>query len=336
MNTELVLKTGPYRTTYVGTEIIRQSTKEEWENYGEILRRVDEAKQWAIGDWLVDGKRHYGDGLYKQAENLLGIGYNELARFKRIAEQFEIRQRCLNLSYAHHYEVASLKRIEEKEDGTLELSEQTDTEKIQKFLSDAEKENISVRELREKVRKYKEEQREYIRLANEPEKYTVIYADPPWQYTSGDQHTDTTQETVIGDHYPSMSLQEIRMVPVNKMAAIDCVLFLWVTSPLLEESFEIIRAWGFKYKTSMVWDKIAHNVGNFVSVRHEFLLICIKGQPPRVSTLVDSVYQEERTEHSKKPIYFRNLIDELYPNGKRIELFARGELPENWDKWGNE
>jgi len=114
------------------------------------------------------------------------------------------------------------------------------------------------------------------------------------------------------------------------------VLFMWVTSPLLEESFQVIRAWGFEYKTSMVWDKVAHNVGNYVSVRHEFLLIATRGTAPKVPRLVDSVYEEERTEHSRKPAYFRQLIDELYPEGKRVELFARGSLPDGWDAWGNE
>ena len=85
----------------------------------------------------------------------------------------------------------------------------------------------------------------------------------------------------------------------------------------------------------MVWDKVAHNVGHYVSVRHELLLICTKGQPPKVPKLVDSVYVEERSEHSKKPEYFRDLIDELYPTGKRIELFAR-DTADNWDCWGNE
>jgi len=92
----------------------------------------------------------------------------------------------------------------------------------------------------------------------------------------------------------------------------------------------------------MVWDKVKHNVGNYVSVRHEFLLICARGTPPKVPKLVDSVYEEERTEHSRKPVYFRNLIDDLYPPDKtadrnnRVELFVRGDLPPWWDGWGNE
>ena len=167
-------------------------------------------------------------------------------------------------------------------------------------------------------------------------KYQVIYADPPWKYTSGDQHTDTSQDTVIGTHYPSMTIEELCDLPVIDIAHTDCILFLWVTSPLLEESFQVINAWGFDYKTSMVWDKMLHNVGHDVSVRHEFLLICKRGQPPKPLHLVDSVYSEERTQHSKKPVYFRQHIEREYPDTKRIELFLRGDIPEGWDAWGNE
>ena len=166
--------------------------------------------------------------------------------------------------------------------------------------------------------------------------YQVIYADPPWQYTSGDQHTNETQETVIGNHYPSMSLVDICNLPVHEIADFDCVLFLWTTSPLLEEAFSVLNAWGFNYKASMIWDKVKHNVGHYVSVRHELLLIATKGKPPKVPKLVDSVYEEPRTKHSKKPAYFSDLIVELYPDAKRIELFRRGEAPDGWQVWGNE
>lgn len=334
---ELDLHSGPYRTTFTGIEKVRESTRDEWESYGEVLRRVDEAKQWAIGDWLVDGKTHYGDRLYEKASAILDIPSNKLEQYATIARRFEnLRQRKYSLTYTHHYEVASLKRIREREDGKLELYDETDYEKIGEMLSWAEKEKASVRDLREKVRKHKDDQRRYIDLANAPEKYAVIYADPPWQYTSGDQHGIDEQHTVLGDHYPSMSLTEICAMPVKAAAQDNAVLFLWVTSPLLEEAFDVIRAWGFEYKTSMVWDKVAHNVGNYVSVRHELLLICIRGTTPKVPKLVDSVYEEERTEHSRKPQYFRDLIDELYSDGKRVELFARGEPADGWDSWGDE
>lgn len=123
---QLQLQTGAYRTTFIGTEIIRESTQEEWYNYGEILRRVDEAKQWAIGDWLRDGKHHYGDGLYEQASEILDLNIRTLQDFKQIADRFEITLRNVNLSYNHHREVASIKQIEENEKGKLFLSENHD------------------------------------------------------------------------------------------------------------------------------------------------------------------------------------------------------------------
>lgn len=333
---ELILRTKCYVTTQVGTHVTRKSTKTEWESYGEILRRVDEAKQWAIGDWLVDGKRHYGDGLYKRAAEITGQAEQTLRLHASMAGQFELLMRVNNLSYQHHREAASVKQIAEDEDGLLYLSDEPDQDKIAELLADAERQGWSVVKLREQVRCYKEWQRQHIAAANEPDKYAVIYADPPWQYTSGDQHSTEEQETVLADHYPSMHLDDICALPQAMLAATDCVLFLWCTSPTLEEAFSVIKAWGFRYKASMVWDKVHHNVGHYVSVRHELLLIAVKGQPPKVPKLVDSVYVEERNDHSRKPVYFRELIDELYPEGNRIELFCRGEAADGWDAWGDE
>jgi len=165
--------------------------------------------------------------------------------------------------------------------------------------------------------------------------YNVIYADPPWKYDSGEQHTTEGQDTVLGTHYPSMTIQELCDLPIKTIVDDNAALFMWVTSPLLYDCLPIIKAWGFQYKASMVWDKIKHNVGHYVSVRHEFLLICTRGSMPHIERLVDSVYEEERTTHSKKPEYFRTVIEIMYPDAKRIELFAREEH-DNWEVWGNE
>ena len=164
------------------------------------------------------------------------------------------------------------------------------------------------------------------------DKYRVIYADPPWNY--GNSGLDDYGHAER--HYPTMSIQELCEMEISDILDDNAVLFLWVTSPLLEDSFKIIKAWDFKYKTSFVWDKVKHNFGYYNSVRHEFLLIATKGSCiPDIKKLHDSVVSIERTKHSEKPEYFRSLIDELYPHGKRIELFARNKS-ENWDDWGNE
>ena len=161
-------------------------------------------------------------------------------------------------------------------------------------------------------------------------KYRVIYADPPWSYND---KQDTGMLGGAVKHYTTMLLDDICALPVP--AADNAVLFMWVTSPLLEDSFKVINAWGFKYKSSFVWDKVAHNMGHYNSVRHEFLLIATRGScTPDVKKLYDSVVSIERTDHSRKPKEFRDMIDTLYPAGERLEMFAR-EAPEGWDVWGN-
>jgi len=168
---------------------------------------------------------------------------------------------------------------------------------------------------------------------NADAKYRVVYADPPWAY--GNRLADGYG--AAENHYPTMSIEELSLLPVTEITDDNAVLFLWTTSPLLEESFAVIRAWGFKYKTSFVWDKIRHNMGHYNSVRHELLLVCTKGScTPDVPKLFDSVVSVERTDkHSEKPEIFREMIDTLYTHGRKVELFAR-KPAEGWDVWGNQ
>lgn len=168
------------------------------------------------------------------------------------------------------------------------------------------------------------------------DKYRIIYADPPWSYGNSG---------IIGDdnyghakrHYPSMTVEELCELPIKDIVDTNAVLFLWVTSPLLEECFPVIKAWGFKYKTSFVWDKVKHNYGHYNSVRHEFLLVCTRGScTPDNPKLFDSVQSIEKSNvHSKKPKEFMDIIETIYTHGKKIELFGRKEN-NGWEVWGNE
>ena len=180
----------------------------------------------------------------------------------------------------------------------------------------------------------REERREKIQklIPEKPSgKYRIIYADPPWKY--GDQLTENYGATRF--HYPAMSITDLCALPIKDLSEDNAVLFLWVTSPILDECWPVIKAWGFEYKTSFVWDKVKHNMGHYNSVRHEFLLICTRGSClPDINKLYDSVVTIERSDkHSEKPKEFREMIDELYPNGERIELFARIET-DGWKTWG--
>ena len=138
------------------------------------------------------------------------------------------------------------------------------------------------------------------------------------------------------DHYPLLTVAEICDIPVKDIVEDNAVLFLWTTSPILEESFQVVKSWGFTYKASFVWDKVKHNMGHYNSVRHEFLLVCTRGScQPDIQKLFDSVVIEERTEHSKKPELFYEIIETLYTHGKKIELFSR-KTREGWASYGNE
>ena len=139
-----------------------------------------------------------------------------------------------------------------------------------------------------------------------PGQFVVIYADPPWSYNdklSGDLENYRAAEK----HYPSMSLSELKALSVP--AAPDSVLFLWATSPMFVEALELAKTWGFHYRASFIWDKVRHNFGHYNSVRHEFLLVCVRGScTPQNVKLFDSVQSIERTGHSEKPEEFREII----------------------------
>jgi N6-adenosine-specific RNA methylase IME4 len=195
------------------------------------------------------------------------------------------------------------------------------------------------RAVRDGLKRFNEVRREMKRaevqvVENLPDaKFRVIYADPPWKY--GDQLTEDYGPARF--HYPSMTIKELCAMPVRNLTDPDAVLFLWVTSPLLFECVPIIEAWGFTYKTSIVWWKKAHNMGHYVSNQHEFLLICTRGScTPDNKKLLPSVLVVKRGKHSAKPKEAREMIDQMYPYGKRIELFARGKLTMPWESWGNQ
>lgn len=170
-------------------------------------------------------------------------------------------------------------------------------------------------------------------------KYRVWYADPPWHYGNSGVITEGDNYGRAARHYPSMTIAELCAMGADIKAACedDAVLFMWVTSPLLEECFPVIKAWGFQYKTSFVWDKQDHNFGHYNSVRHEFLLVCTRGSClPDDKKLYDSVMSVKKSDrHSEKPEEFRRLIDGLYTRGNKIELFAR-TVASGWHSWGNE
>jgi N6-adenosine-specific RNA methylase IME4 len=162
--------------------------------------------------------------------------------------------------------------------------------------------------------------------------YSIIYADPPWQY----EHPISDSRR-IENQYPTMSIEDICNLDIQNICADDAVLFLWVSTPMLKKGLQVIDAWGFEYRTSMVWVKPSIGPGHWVRQRHEFLLIAKKGNvpTPKGSDKPDSVIEAPRTEHSKKPDVMYEIIERMYPELPKVELFSRNER-EGWKAWGFE
>ena len=170
-------------------------------------------------------------------------------------------------------------------------------------------------------------------------KYNIIYADPPWQYTS----KSVAPSKEVTNHYPTMCISDILKLPIAEIADNNCFSFLWVTFPNLQEGLDVIKAWGFEYKTvAFNWVKMNKKsdswfwgMGSYTRANSEVCLLGKKGKPAVASHSVHSVLSERVERHSKKPDIVRNKIVELCGDLPRAELFAR-QATSGWDVWGNE
>lgn len=166
-------------------------------------------------------------------------------------------------------------------------------------------------------------------------KFNVIYADPPWRFEPYSR--ETGMDRAPENHYPTMTLQQILDLPVTTIAADDCVLFLWATAPMMPEALDVMRAWGFTYKSQCIWNKDALGTGYWFRNKHELLLVGVKGSipAPLPGTQYASVIDGPVKDHSRKPLIFRGMIEGLFPNLPKLELFARTPAP-GWGQWGKE
>jgi N6-adenosine-specific RNA methylase IME4 len=165
-------------------------------------------------------------------------------------------------------------------------------------------------------------------------KFGVLYADPPWRFEPWSR--DTGMDRAADNHYPTMELEEIKALEVP--AADDCVLFLWATPAMILQAFEVMATWGFVYKTHSVWIKDKLGTGHWLINQHEDLLIGVKGKVPAPAPgeqWPSVVVEARRQEHSRKPEIFAELIETMFPNVPKLELFAR-QLRPGWEAWGNE
>lgn len=173
-------------------------------------------------------------------------------------------------------------------------------------------------------------------------KYRTLYADPPWQFANRTGKMAPEHKRL--NRYSTMKLEDIKRLPVGEAAAEKSHLYLWVPNALLPSGLEVMKAWGFEYKTNLIWEKVrkdgmpdGRGVGFYFRNTTEILLFGIKGENNRTLDPGRSqvnLLRTQKREHSRKPDEFVSLIEACSP-GPYLELFARGNRPD-WDMWGNQ
>ena len=160
--------------------------------------------------------------------------------------------------------------------------------------------------------------------------FATIYADPPWPYCN------TAARGAAENHYRTLSMDTIHNQPIKQLASEQAHLHLWTTNAFLREAFDVIRAWGFRYKSCLVWVKPQLGMGNYWRVSHEYLLLGVRGNMPFRDRTCRSWQSARRTTHSRKPYLFRELIERVSP-GPYLELYGREEQPRSgWTVYGNQ
>ena len=173
-------------------------------------------------------------------------------------------------------------------------------------------------------------------------KCQTILADPPWQFSNRTGKVAPEHRRL--NRYSTLSLDEIKEIPVAKACAKQSHLYLWVPNALLREGLDVMEAWGFTYKTNIVWHKIrkdggpdGRGVGFYFRNTTELVLFGVRGQmrtlqPGRTQV---NILKTRKREHSRKPDELYDVIEECSP-GPYLELFARGQHSKSWHVWGNQ
>jgi len=172
------------------------------------------------------------------------------------------------------------------------------------------------------------------------ERFDIVYADPPWDYKGQLQHAGPGSGDSGGAcrHYATVTLDDLKQLPVRSIAAQDCLLFMWATNPHLDQAIDLGKAWGFAWATvAFVWDKQKVNPGFYTLSQCELCLVFKKGKIPRPrgARNIRQLVSVKRGQHSEKPFEVRERIAEMFPSQSRIELFSR-EKTDGWTAWGLE
>ena len=173
-------------------------------------------------------------------------------------------------------------------------------------------------------------------------KFSIIYADPPWNYKGQKQHAGAGKKDTGGaeTHYPTIKLEDLKNLKIQNIADDNCLLFMWTSSPHLDQAIELGKSWGFQWATiAFIWDKQRTNPGFYTLSQCELCLLFKKGKipQPRGARNIRQFISVKRTKHSAKPEEVRKRIDAMFPNHSKIEMFSRkNKIGDKWESWGNE
>lgn len=164
--------------------------------------------------------------------------------------------------------------------------------------------------------------------------FDIVIADPPWRFTS---NSAAKPGRNAFRHYPCMTFDQIAAMPVRDIAAPSALLLLWITVPFEHRAHEVIEAWGFRPKSRLVWVKDRIGTGYWARNQHEPLIVATRGRfpCPRPALFPTSIIPGDQREHSRKPEWVQEQIDQRLPDLRKLELFARRPRA-GWTVWGNQ
>jgi N6-adenosine-specific RNA methylase IME4 len=301
-----------------------------WASAGAPLARVTRRDVWAIGDWWLAGAA-FGLGARKAmvtASGWQGPGYDSCKVYGCVARRFPSRLRYHNLDFTHYQTVAA-------------LADQLAMSLLQQAMSEA----WSVNVLRTRVARIRHARAcEGGDIANDLQElitlkrtFRAVLADPPWRFRAAE--TSRVSRRHNNDvYYPSMATEDICRLPIPQIADPRSFLFLWCPSVMLEHALNVMRSWGYEYKTNLCWDKM-HGFGSgyYFRMRHELLLLGRMPQAPRHfdDPGILSVLRVRRSAtHSEKPTEAHSIVQRACP-GRYLELFGRRAVP-GWTVLGNQ
>jgi MT-A70 len=230
---------------------------DQWELCGGALSRIEGSVQWWLGDWWAHGEHKYGERLKAiedEASPLRDLDFATMRTYGWVARAVTMSIRIDTLSFAHHRYVAALPPSKQR-----------------KSLARAEREGWSANQLKAAIARQAAIDRTTKADfdAKALGKFVVLYADPPWQYENPAMGGSNRS---IENHYPTMTIEELCMLPIGSIAHEDSVLLMWATSPKLKERLEVIEAWGFEYRTAMAWVKDKIGMGYYFRERFKTAL----------------------------------------------------------------